>query len=84
MAATVGAGGRNRRRLAGAGRFQQSFAQCHTLFDSAGQKSARTFTGANRTDLNYLLENILDPTPSSQTTYARPRSKPKRPQPDAL
>jgi putative heme-binding domain-containing protein len=35
-------------------------AQCHTLFDSGG-KVGPDITGANRTDLNYLLETILDP-----------------------
>jgi putative membrane-bound dehydrogenase-like protein len=35
-------------------------AQCHTLFDSGG-KVGPDITGANRSDLNYLLENILDP-----------------------
>jgi putative membrane-bound dehydrogenase-like protein len=35
-------------------------AQCHTLFDSGG-KVGPDITGANRNDLNYLLENMLDP-----------------------
>jgi putative heme-binding domain-containing protein len=35
-------------------------AQCHTLFD-AGGKVGPDITGANRTDLNYLLETIVDP-----------------------
>jgi putative heme-binding domain-containing protein len=35
-------------------------AQCHTLFD-AGGKVGPDITGANRGDLNYLLETILDP-----------------------
>lgn len=34
--------------------------QCHVLFDSGG-KVGPDITGAARTDLNYLLENILDP-----------------------
>ena len=40
--------------------FNKVCAQCHTLFDSGG-KVGPDITGANRTDLNYLLENILDP-----------------------
>jgi putative membrane-bound dehydrogenase-like protein len=35
-------------------------AQCHTLFDSGG-KVGPDITGANRSDLNYLLETIIDP-----------------------
>ena len=35
-------------------------AQCHTLFDSGG-KVGPELTGSNRRDLDYILENILDP-----------------------
>jgi putative membrane-bound dehydrogenase-like protein len=35
-------------------------AQCHVLFDVGG-KVGPDITGANRSDLNYLLETILDP-----------------------
>ncbi len=35
-------------------------AQCHTLFDFGG-KVGPDITGANRTDLDYLLETIVDP-----------------------
>jgi putative heme-binding domain-containing protein len=35
-------------------------AQCHILFDTGG-KVGPNITGANRTDLNYLLETIVDP-----------------------
>jgi putative heme-binding domain-containing protein len=35
-------------------------AQCHVLFDVGG-KVGPDITGANRVDLNYLLETILDP-----------------------
>jgi putative heme-binding domain-containing protein len=47
---------------ASAGRvvFNKVCAQCHMLFD-AGGKVGPDITGANRTDLNYLLETILDP-----------------------
>lgn len=34
--------------------------QCHTLFD-AGGKIGPDLTGSNRRDLDYVLENILDP-----------------------
>jgi putative heme-binding domain-containing protein len=34
--------------------------QCHTLF-GAGSKIGPDITGANRTDLEYLLSNIVDP-----------------------
>ena len=34
--------------------------QCHTLFDTGG-KVGPDITGANRSDLNYLLETIIDP-----------------------
>jgi len=40
--------------------FNKVCAQCHTLFDVGG-KVGPDITGANRTDLNYLLETILDP-----------------------
>jgi putative heme-binding domain-containing protein len=40
--------------------FNKVCAQCHTLFDVGG-KVGPDITGANRGDVNYLLENILDP-----------------------
>jgi putative heme-binding domain-containing protein len=40
--------------------FNRVCAQCHTLFDSGG-KVGPDMTGANRFDLDYLLETILDP-----------------------
>jgi putative heme-binding domain-containing protein len=47
---------------AGRGRviFNRICAQCHTLYDFGG-KIGPDLTGSNRGDLNYLLENILDP-----------------------
>jgi putative membrane-bound dehydrogenase-like protein len=47
---------------ASAGRvvFNKVCAQCHTLFDTGG-KVGPELTGANRTDLGYLLENMVDP-----------------------
>ncbi len=40
--------------------FNKVCVQCHTLFDTGG-KVGPDITGANRTDLNYLLETIVDP-----------------------
>jgi putative heme-binding domain-containing protein len=40
--------------------FNQVCAQCHRLFDSGGAVGP-DITGANRSDLDYLLENILYP-----------------------
>jgi putative heme-binding domain-containing protein len=47
---------------ASAGRvvYNKVCAQCHTLFDTGG-KVGPDITGANRTDLAYLLETIVDP-----------------------
>ena len=40
--------------------FTQSCALCHRLFES-GADIGPELTGANRTDIDYLLQNILDP-----------------------
>lgn len=40
--------------------FAKSCANCHTLFGE-GKKIAPDLTGAQRVNLNYLLENIIDP-----------------------
>jgi putative membrane-bound dehydrogenase-like protein len=40
--------------------FSKSCANCHTLFGE-GKKIAPDLTGAQRSNLNYLLENIVDP-----------------------
>ena len=40
--------------------FSKSCANCHTLFGE-GKKIAPDLTGAQRNNLNYLLENIVDP-----------------------
>ena len=40
--------------------FNKLCAQCHILFDTGG-KVGPDITGANRSDLNYLLETVLDP-----------------------
>jgi len=40
--------------------FTKSCAQCHTLF-GVGGKVGPDITGSNRANLDYLLENIIDP-----------------------
>ncbi len=40
--------------------FAKTCMQCHTLYD-AGGKVGPELTGANRSELDYLLSNILDP-----------------------
>jgi putative heme-binding domain-containing protein len=40
--------------------FAKTCKQCHTLFDEGG-KVGPEITGANRSDLDYLLSNIMDP-----------------------
>ena len=40
--------------------FQQSCASCHVLFDE-GNKLAPELTGAQRSNIDYLLENVVDP-----------------------
>ncbi|ODU24329.1 MAG: hypothetical protein ABS95_01995 [Verrucomicrobia bacterium SCN 57-15] len=40
--------------------FARTCQQCHTLYDVGG-KVGPDITGSNRSDLQYLLENILDP-----------------------
>jgi putative membrane-bound dehydrogenase-like protein len=43
--------------------FQKNCANCHVLF-GAGQKVGPDLTGSNRKNLDYLLENIIDPSAS--------------------
>lgn len=40
--------------------FQQLCVQCHRLFDAGGQIGPE-LTGSNRANLDYVLENVLDP-----------------------
>jgi len=44
----------------GRGVFTRTCAICHKLFD-AGAEIGPELTGANRTDIDYLLQNIVDP-----------------------
>lgn len=54
----------------GAGRqlFNRSCAKCHRLF-GFGEKIGPELTGANRNNLDYLLENIVDPSAVVSTNY---------------
>jgi putative heme-binding domain-containing protein len=45
---------------AGRALFTQTCAACHTLFGTGGMVGPE-LTGANRTDIDYLLQNIVDP-----------------------
>jgi putative heme-binding domain-containing protein len=45
---------------AGRALFAQTCAACHTLFGTGGAVGPE-LTGANRTDIDYLLQNIIDP-----------------------
>jgi putative heme-binding domain-containing protein len=49
--------------------FNKNCAQCHTLFGEGG-KLAPDLTGSNRANLDYLLENILDPSAVIPKEYA--------------
>ncbi len=55
----------------GAGRavFNKVCQQCHTLY-GVGAKTGPEITGANRSDLGYLLENIFDPSAVIPKEYA--------------
>ncbi len=54
---------------AGRAVFARVCQQCHTLY-GVGGKVGPDITGANRADLNYLLENILDPSAVVPKEYA--------------
>ena len=47
-------------RAAGRALFNKTCASCHKLFDAGGDIGPN-ITGANRMNLNYLLENMIDP-----------------------
>jgi putative heme-binding domain-containing protein len=49
--------------------FAKTCQQCHTLY-GVGAKVGPDITGANRADLAYLLENIIDPSAVIQKEYA--------------
>jgi putative heme-binding domain-containing protein len=48
--------------------FSQVCASCHRMFGK-GAQIGPDLTGANRSNLTYLLENILDPSATLATTY---------------
>ena len=48
--------------------FVQTCANCHTLFGTGG-KIGPDLTGAQRSDLGYLLENIIDPAATVAADY---------------
>ena len=48
--------------------FKQQCAKCHQLFDD-GQLVGPALTGAQRSNLNYLLENIVDPSATVSKDY---------------
>jgi putative heme-binding domain-containing protein len=60
--------------------FNKVCAQCHTLFDVGG-KVGPDITGANRADLNYLLETIVDPNAVIPNEYRRAKSRRRMTQP---
>src|SRR5262249_9220280 len=49
--------------------FQKTCAQCHTLFGTGGKVGPDT-PGANRGSLDYLLENVIDPSAVIPKEYA--------------
>ncbi|HET6324891.1 MAG TPA: PVC-type heme-binding CxxCH protein, partial [Planctomycetaceae bacterium] len=55
-------------RVQGRRRFTQTCATCHTLFGQGG-KIGPDLTGSQRANLDYLLENIVDPSAIVQPAY---------------
>ena len=55
-------------RSAGRALFKQNCAGCHQLFDD-GNRVGPVLTGGQRNDLNYLLENIVDPSATVSKDY---------------
>ncbi|WP_437224074.1 PVC-type heme-binding CxxCH protein [Planctomicrobium sp. SH661] len=53
---------------AGRAIFQKSCANCHVLF-GAGRRLGPDITGSNRKNLDYLLENIIDPSASVGASF---------------
>jgi putative heme-binding domain-containing protein len=48
--------------------FNRTCYQCHTLF-GAGNKVGPDLTGSNRSDLHYVLENLIDPSAAIADDY---------------
>ena len=55
-------------RMNGRALFQKSCANCHRVFDS-GTLIGPDLTGAQRTNVDYLLQNLLDPSASISKDY---------------
>jgi putative heme-binding domain-containing protein len=55
-------------RTAGRALFQQSCANCHKLFDAGGEIGPN-ITGSQRHNLEYLLENLIDPSGAVSRDY---------------
>ncbi len=53
---------------AGRAIFQKTCASCHRLFD-AGQRIGPDLTGSQRTNLTYVLENLIDPSAAVAKAY---------------
>ena len=62
-------GGDEGRSPSGRAVFAKTCQQCHTLY-GVGAKIGPEITGANRANLDYLLENILDPSAVIPKEYA--------------
>jgi putative membrane-bound dehydrogenase-like protein len=56
--------------------FAKTCMQCHTLFD-AGAKIGPDLTGSNRSNIDYLLENIIDPSAVIGKDYLMVNAKTK-------
>jgi putative membrane-bound dehydrogenase-like protein len=55
-------------RTAGRALFEKNCANCHRLFDSGGNIGPE-ITGSQRTNLDYLLENLIDPSAAVVKDY---------------
>jgi len=62
--------------------FARTCQQCHTLFDTGG-KVGPDLTGSNRGDLDYILQNIVDPNAVIPMITAPGISRPKMSDPSA-
>ena len=56
--------------------FAKTCQQCHTLY-GVGGKVGPDITGSNRANLDYLLENILDPSAVIPNEYKATRHQPQ-------
>ncbi len=55
-------------RVAGRAIFQKSCANCHRIFDTGG-KIGPDITGSQRTNLDYLLQTLIDPSAAVNKDY---------------